>query len=354
MTPHDADLTRDLQAAVRDAAQSRSALRLVGGDTKHFYGRAPEGRPLHLRGHAGIVEYDPSELVLIARAGTPLREVERVLAQQGQMLAFEPPHFGASATLGGAVAAGLSGPRRPHVGSVRDFVLGAKIINGRGEVLSFGGRVMKNVAGYDVSRLLAGSLGTLGVLLELALKVLPRPERETTLAFDMRAAEALARVNAWMGKPLPLSGSCYDGERLYVRLSGAGEALQAAHRQLGGEVVKDDDAFWQDLREQRHGFFAGDAPLWRLSLAPATPPLDLRGPWLYEWGGAQRWLRTRAPAREVRACVEAVGGHATVFRGGDRQDAFHPLPPALARLHRHVKQAFDPEGVLNPNRMYRL
>jgi glycolate oxidase FAD binding subunit len=271
------------------------------------------------------------------------------------MLAFEPPHFGAGATLGGCIAAGLSGPRRAAAGALRDFVLGARLVDGRARELAFGGRVMKNVAGYDVSRLLAGSLGTLGLILEVSLKVLPRPAAEHTLRLEMPQEKALESLNRWAGTPLPVSASAWREGELTVRLSGAERAVQAAAEKLGGEALATADAarFWSGIREQTDPWFAGEAPLWRLSVACAAAPLELAGAPLLEWGGALRWLRSGADAATVRAAAARAGGHATLFRGGDKAaGVFAPLAPALARLHRELKAGFDPAGVFNPGRLY--
>jgi glycolate oxidase FAD binding subunit len=348
-----ADRTADLQDRVRQAIAERSPLQIAGGGTKGFLGREPVGQPLSLGDHAGILSHEPSELVVTARSGTPLAELEAALASQGQMLAFEPPHFGPAATLGGCVAAGLSGPRRPYGGAVRDHVLGVRLLNGRGEVLRFGGEVMKNVAGYDLSRLMVGALGTLGVLLDVSLKVLPRPAAEVTLRRPAFAAEAIEAMNSWTGRPLPLAAAAFDGEWLHVRLSGTESGVRAARRVVGGDAVDDGGAFWQRLREHRHAIFESGLPLWRLSVPPATTPLDLPGRQLIDWGGAQRWLVTDAPAEQVRAAAAAAGGHATVFRGGDRSgEVFHPLAPPVAALHRRLKAAFDPDALFNPGRLY--
>jgi glycolate oxidase FAD binding subunit len=334
------------------AANAERPLRIHGGSTKDWYGREPRGEALDTRAWRGIVSYEPTELVVTARSGTPLSEVEAVLAEQNQMLAFEPPHFGEGATVGGMVAAGLSGPRRQAVGAVRDFVLGAVLMDAKGEELHFGGQVMKNVAGYDVSRLLAGSLGTLGLILEVSLKVLPRPFEETTLRFDLSAEDAVRKLNEWGGQPLPISGSAWHDGMLAVRLSGAAAALKGARARMGGEE-KHDDALWQDLREQRHGFFASGngQPLWRLSLPTVARPIALPGAQLIEWGGAQRWLHSDADPAAIRATAAKAGGHATLFRGGVRDTVFHPLQPALATIHRRLKDAFDPAGIFNPGRM---
>jgi len=339
---------------VRAAAANAGKLRIRGGGTKDWYGQSFEGEILDTREHRGIVDYEPTELVITARCGTPLAEIEAVLAEQNQMLAFEPPHFGDSATFGGAIAAGLSGPRRASSGALRDFVLGAQLLDGKGDLLRFGGQVMKNVAGYDVSRLLAGSLGTLGLITEASVKVLPRPFAETTLRFEIGEIEAIRKLNEWGGQPLPLSASSWHAGVLALRLSGAQAAVDAAVRSLGGQVMPDCAAFWAGVREQRHAFFEGDLPLWRLSVPPTTGAIVLRGEQLIEWGGAQRWLRAGSEAAEaIRATVKAAGGHATLFRGGDKHvGVFQPLAPAVARIHERLKASFDPAHIFNPGRMY--
>lgn len=352
-------LIADWQARIRAAAQDGAPLRLRGGGSKDFYGRALIGEVLDTRGYRGVVDYEPTELVVTVRCGTPLADLEAALAEQGQMLPFEPPSFGGAATVGGVLASGLAGPRRLAVGAVRDFVLGVQLIDGRGELMQFGGRVMKNVAGYDVSRLMAGALGTLGLITEVSFKVLPRPAAEATLRFELCQADALEHMNRWGGQPLPLSSTAWCDGVLHLRLSGAHAAVAAACAQLGGESLDEAaaGAFWQDLREQRAPFFQGEAPLWRLVLPTTCAPLVLSGAPLVEWGGGVRWLRgiedREGDAAALRRAVEAVGGHATLFRGGDKSvGVFHPLAPALAGLHRRLKAQFDPAGILNPGRMY--
>lgn len=341
----------------------RQPLRIRGGGSKDFYGGPLAGAVLDTTGYAGIVSYEPSELVLTARCGTPLAAIKSALATRRQCLAFEPPDFaeGAtpSATLGGVVAAGLSGPRRASAGSVRDFVLGVTLMDGEGRVLKFGGEVMKNVAGFDVSRLLTGSLGTLGLILEVSLKVLPLPPEEVTLCFDLPQDKALLAINRWAGQPLPLAASCWQDGVLSVRLMGAQAAVHAACARLGGERLEraDGSRFWSVLREQGLDFFAGDAPVWRLSLPSTTPPLDLPAPLLIEWHGAQRWLRGELPREALAAALAKVGAGntavITAFRGGDRAaGVFAPLPPALMQIHRRLKHAFDPHGIFNRGRLY--
>jgi glycolate oxidase FAD binding subunit len=348
---------------IRAAAAQGTPLRIRGGGSKDFYGETLQGEVLETSALRGIVNYEPSELVVTVRAGTPLAELEQALAQQGQSLPFEPPHFGPAATVGGMVACGLSGPARASVGAVRDYVLGLQLVNGRGEELVFGGQVMKNVAGYDVSRLVAGSMGTLGLVTEVSLKVLPLPPGEATLRFELSQAEALRRLNAWGGQPLPLNASCWVEEDglggLYLRLRGAVAAVEAACRSLGGERLDAAGAAgqWNALREQSMPWF-GAAPgrdLWRLSVPQTAPELDLPESPLVEWHGAQRWVRI-APAEgaRVRAAALAAGGHAILFRStrADATGRMTPLAPAVATIHERLKKQFDPAGIFNRGRLY--
>lgn len=346
------DLSLELQSQVVDAYRSGEPLRVLGSGSKSFLGPACAGKLLRVADHRGIVSYEPKELVITARAGTRLREVEAALAEHDQMLAFEPPYFGADATLGGTIACNLSGPRRPFAGAARDFVLGVRIINGRGEMLRFGGEVMKNVAGYDLSRLMAGAYGTLGVLLEVTLKVMPRPRSTCTIMQQRSVEDAIQIMNRWAGEPLPLSACAYDGDMLYARLEGHSAAVRAAHEQIGGEVL-DQGEFWTTLNEQRHGFFQDQRSLWRIATAPAAAPLRIPGKWFMDWSGALRWLKSDAPAEVVRIAARGAGGHAMLFRGNlAGEAAFEPLTRPLAELHRRLKAAFDPAGVLNRGRLY--
>ena len=347
------DMTADLHEQVRTAYGDHTPLCPRGSGSKDFLGRTVQAATLDCSKHRGVVSYEPMELVVTARVGTPMHELEAVLAENGQMLPFEPPHFGDSATLGGTIACGLSGPRRPYAGAARDFVLGTRIINGHAQVLRFGGEVMKNVAGYDVSRLLTGSMGTLAVLLDVSMKVLPMPEMNITVAFEHSPADSIKVMNAWAADPIPISASCHWRGRTYLRLSGSARGVRSAQATLGGDVIDDDLHFWRALREQQSEFFEGPSPLWRISIPATTAPLDLPGEWLLDWGGAQRWLRSDADAATIRALVADCGGHAVAYRNVDpSQDAFHPLSAGLLGLHQRIKTSFDPHNIFSPGRIY--
>ena len=349
-----------LQDAIRRAAARHAPVRSRGGGTKDFYGEKLAGDMLDVAPIAGIVDYEPTELVITARAGTPLAVVESAMRDAGQMLAFEPPRYGAGGTLGGAIASGLSGPRRPYAGAARDLVLGVKVVDGTGRALAFGGRVMKNVAGFDVSRLMTGAMGTLGVLTEVSLKCLPLPRSEATRRFAVSADESIRMVNAWGGQPLPLSATCFHQGQLAVRLSGAPSAVAAACARMGGDEESDAGSLWSSVRDHRHAFFvkatAARVPVWRLSVGSTAPYTDLGGEQLIEWGGALRWFAaTRPEPAKVHAWAQAHGGHATLFRAHERPaDASSPMPPVLAGLHKRLKATFDPHGILNPGRMSSL
>ncbi|MCZ8294609.1 MAG: glycolate oxidase subunit GlcE [Hylemonella sp.] len=345
---------------VRQAAEGGTPLRIRGGGSKDFYGQSLQGELLDTRPLQGIVSYEPSELVITVRAGTPLAEVEEVLAERGQALPFEPPHFaasGAMATVGGMVASGLNGPARASVGAVRDYVLGLELLNGKAELLTFGGQVMKNVAGYDVSRLMAGAMGTLGVITEVSLKVLPRAVAESTLVFELDETRALAQLNTWGALPLPVNASCWHDGALMVRLRGAQAAVAAAQKSMGGTVMDAGQAtlLWNALREQTAPFFqlAEGESLMRLSVPDTAPPLGL-GPTLIEWGGAQRWLKLPLPQRpDMSKVLDTTTGHATLFRATDKSaGVFTPLAAPLDRITRELKKQFDPAGIFNRGRLY--
>ncbi len=347
------DKTETLAEQVRSAADSGSPLTIIGGSSKPRPGHDPPGQRLEVFDHQGIVDYQPSELVITARAGTKLHEMEQVLAGEHQFLAFEPPRFGTTSTIGGTTACGLSGPRRPYAGGLRDFVLGVKMINGRGQVLKFGGRVIKNVAGYDISRLMVGSYGTLGCLLELSIKTLPEPRCETTLQLDRPLPGFFSLAATLARKPYPISAICLHGERMYIRLSGSEQAIKPAITFIGGEELADPRAFWAQIRDRTHPFFRTGRSLWRISLPPGHPHLHIPGDWLFDWGGGQRWLLSDAAPEEIRSLVRDTGGHATWIQGApEGAEIFQtPLPP-LMRLHDRIKRAFDPLRIFNRGRMY--
>ncbi len=363
---------------VRAATASGTPVNICGAGSKAFYGGAPSGAPLDVTAVRGICSYEPTEMVITARAGTPLAEIEAALAEKGQCLAFEPPRFGGGGTLGGMVAAGLAGPARAAVGGVRDFVLGLSLLDGRGELLQFGGQVMKNVAGYDVSRALAGSLGVLGVIAEVSLKVPPLGAARQTLVFSLDQATAIQQVQQWMALAVPIRASAWHRGTLHLRLEGALAAVESNAARLTAThaaAILDPAAaqtFWADLRDHRSAFFQGPAAptaggkplsqladpnrlptLWRLSVPPAAPPLELDADMLIEWGGGQRWVFSDAPPARLRALAARAGGHATAFRGAiERSESFAPLSAPLERIHRNLKAAFDPAGIFNRGRLY--
>ena len=344
-------------------AQARGEpLNIRGGSTKDFYGEPPRGAPLDVASFSGISSYEPTELVVTARAGTPLCDLEAELQSQGQCLPFEPPRFAAGGTVGGMVAAGLSGPARANAGGVRDHVLGVTLLNGRGELLTFGGQVAKNVAGYDVSRLIAGSLGILGVICEVSLKVLPVSRASVTLCFERDENQTLEQFNTWASQPLPVNASAWHDGRLRLRLAGAAAAVNSACSKLGGTIIAPDAAmsWWLSVRDQTQELFCIDDAglargerLWRLSVPSTAAPIRLPGRQFIEWHGSLRWWRSTADTREVRAAAARAGGHATLMQGADKSGGvFTPLNDVLMRVHRGLKQAFDPACVFNPGRLY--
>lgn len=340
----------DLSEHIKDAGARGEPLRIVGSNSKAFYGEVSEATPLDVSGYAGIIDYEPAEQVLVARCGTPLVEIESLLAEQGQALAFEPPHFGSAATIGGAIAAGLSGPARAYMGAARDFVLGVKMIDGLGNILKFGGEVMKNVAGFDLSRLMTGSWGTLGVIAEVSLKLVPRAPYVATQQLELNEASFIERINTLAGKPLPLSASYYRNGVARIRLSGPEASVRAAQARIGGETVVEDAAFWAALRDHLLEFFQDEQPLWRLSVRATSAPLGFEQT-LIEWGGALRWVKSGAAAETIRAQASSAGGSASLFRHGAATPRLAPLDPVLARINQRIKQALDPLGIFATGRM---
>ncbi|PCF94801.1 glycolate oxidase subunit GlcE [Vreelandella nigrificans] len=354
----DQDIAADLCEQVRSAYAERTPLRIVAGDTRAFYGRPVEGKALNIAAHSGIVSYDPVELVVTARAGTRLSALNAALAEHHQMLAFEPPIFSDASTIGGAVATGLSGPRRPWAGAARDFVLGTRIITQEGKLLRFGGEVMKNVAGYDLSRLMVGAQGTLGVLADISFKVLPTPTASHSLRLAMGLEDALSELSKLGRQPLPITAAAWHAGELFIRLEGGASSVNATKERLGGEALPAD--FWQQLRDHQHGFFTlgeGQA-LWRLSLPPHTPPLALdiaEDDIFYDWGGSQRWVKTHLDADSLRLACQAAGGHATCYTPhtkGGAESPFTPLNSVVEKYHRNLKTELDAHGIFNPGRLY--
>ena len=346
------------QARIKEAAARKAPLELRGGATKSSMGEVVQGDVIDTRAYSGVVAYEPNELVITARCGTPLSDVENLMRDAGQMLAFEAPYARFGATIGGVVAAGLSGPRRPYAGAVRDFVLGVKIIDGKGDALAFGGQVMKNVAGFDVSRLQCGAWGTLGLITEVSFKCLPLPKAQTTLQLELTAAQFLQKSAVWASQPLPISGAAWLDGVARVRLSGAAAAVKSAAEKLGGTQA-DESAWWADLRNQRLPFFsqANADPLWRFSVK-ASSPLEIDGaqstPQLLDWSGAQRFVRASAlHSDRLRTWAQAQGGHAQRL-GQDSHPVskFHPMQPAVLAIHRRMKTTFDPYGIFNIGRLF--
>ncbi len=347
----DVDIEPDLATQIASVAATGGEIEIIGGGSKRFYGHSIEALPMDVSAHCGVIDYDPAELVITLRSGCQLIEVEALLARNRQMFGFEPPHYAAEATIGGMVATGLAGPRRAFAGSIRDFVLGVKILDGRGEAMRFGGRVIKNVAGFDVSRLMVGSLGTLGVILEASIRVIPMYETETTLAFEHRAADQhIDWINKLGSEPYPISASAWIDGRSLLRLSGSEQGVNHATGELGGDSV---ESCWSDLKEQTHDFFDPGQPLARVSMPPASPDLPLEIPQLIEWGGAQRWLPGDVDIATLHHQVEPLGGSVCAFRRHDADvPVFQPLPAAMLKLQRSIKSSFDPAGIFNPGRIY--
>ena len=347
----DLNIEADLTTQVSAVAAAGGALEIIGNGSKRFYGEPAEALAIEVAGHSGVIDYDPAELVITLRAGCRLREVEALLAQNRQMFAFDPPHFAPDASIGGMVASGLAGPRRGFAGGIRDYVLGAKLIDGRGEIMQFGGRVIKNVAGFDLSRLMVGSLGTLGIILEVSIRVMPMFETEVTLAFSHHSADDHVRwVNELGSKPYPLSASAWQLGVSRLRLSGSEQGVRHAIAELGGDEVEFD---WSSLREQSHEFFVDGAPLTRVALPPASLDLLRDESQLIEWGGAQRWLCGEVDIARLRQRIDGEGGSVCAFRGhAPGTPVFQPLAPAMLKLQRNIKSSFDPAGIFNVGRIY--
>jgi glycolate oxidase FAD binding subunit len=346
------DCKDEIATKIKEAYKKTQPLKITAGGSKHFYGRNIQGEPLSLSEHTGVIEYEPSELYITARSGTSLLEIEQTISNQHQILPCESPHFGKTATLGGMIACGLAGPRRANAGSVRDCILGTDVLNGKGEYLHFGGRVMKNVAGYDVSRLMCGALGTLGVVMSATLRLLPKPACEQSIAFTVDSNTAITKMNQWANSPMPISASFYDGKELYIRLSGSATAIESCKNDLGGELIDADNMLWNEIKEHTHHFFTSDKPLWRVSVPPSIENLNISGNCAIEWNGALRWYSSDADETAIRSEAERVGGHACLFKGDVTEQIFHPVSETSMKLHKKLKQTLDPAGILNPGKMF--
>ena len=348
------DDTDRLVESVRSAHENSEPLRIRGSGSKFFYGRPIVGTVLDVSKHQGITSYEPSEMVLTARAGTTLREITQALSDSHQSLGFEPPWFGDRATLGGTIACGLSGPRRPFAGSARDFVLGVKCITGTGEFMAFGGQVIKNVAGYDVSRLMVGAMGTLGVLCEISIRVLPKHEVEVTRLLELDEDAALTKMADLPLNPYPLSGLSYSNGVLRVRLSGTENGTMSAGKVIGGEEDPQGSEYWRQLREQELNFFNRNQTLWRVSVPPTAPAFGLSSDCVIDWGGALRWVYTDKSEKEAFEIARNMNGHAILFRGDEHYqgERFSKLPQKLSDIHSGLKTSFDPSGILNSGIMY--
>lgn len=348
------DNTDQLVDQVQQAISTNTPINIVGGNSKSFLGRCTELQSLNTTEHIGVVNYEPTELVVTVRAGTSMKELNSLLADNGQMLPFEPPVLN-SGTIGGVLACGLSGPARPFAGSARDYVLGMRVINGQGQTLRFGGEVMKNVAGYDAARLHVGAYGTLGVLLETSMKVLPVPEAELTLQRELNQANVTNELVSLMRQPLPISAAAIIDKTQYIRLSGSASAVAAAAKTCGGEPVDNASVFWNSLRELDHAFFNDDRPLWRISVPEFTPPMDLDGDWLLDWAGAQRFLKSNMDAEQIYAAAAAAKGHASCYSSAKMEASvplFQPLAGAMLSLQKRIRDSFDADRIFNPGRYH--
>jgi glycolate oxidase FAD binding subunit len=370
MTIIDNDISKALQTQVKKAISAKDdkqALFIHGGKSKLFFGNEIDGTPLNISQHTGVINYEPTELCITVRAGTKLSELEALLAEHKQILAFEPPHYLVdgkdTATIGGTIASGISGPRRAYTGSARDAILGVEIINGEGEIAKFGGEVMKNVAAYDLSRMMLRSQGTLGVILNVSVRLIPKPENNITVSFEASQTEALAYFQGLRKQLLPISATAWVDGKASLRLSASEQVLDACKEKVRGDLTENGDKFWQDVRDHSHKFFTNDKPLWRFSLPPATAEeIQLEGEQLIEWSGAQRWIHSLTPANIIRDIAKSHNGYATLFNSAPRQSShnhqadteiFTELEPALFTLHKSLKNQMDPQGIFNPNRIYR-
>lgn len=353
---HSDDLSLPLQEKVIKAIEQQSPLFIHGGKSKLFYGNpVVAAQSLDVSPHSGVIDYEPSELCITVRAGTPLSTIENLLTENQQILPFEPPHYLETATIGGAIAAGISGPRRAYTGSVRDAILGVQLINGEGEIVNFGGQVMKNVAGYDLSRLMVRSHGTLGVILNVSLRLLPKPESNMTLTFDANQSDALNYFKAIRVQLFPITATAWHNNQVFIRLSGSEALLKNYKKDIKGEELPNADEFWQNIRDHHDRFFQeNNKPLWRFSLPPSSEKFArIDSEPLIEWGGAQRWVQTNTPANIIQSIACSRKGYVTLFKGDlPGFPRFPILEENLLKLHKSLKHKMDPHGIFNPNRIY--
>lgn len=346
------DRQAQLIEQVQQAYNNREALNIIGGNSKQFYGRAAKGQALNMAEHSGIISYSPVELVMTVKAGTKISEINAVLSENNQQLPFDPPEYNGKATMGGALACNSSGPGRPWAGSIRDAVLGIKLISGRGDLLNFGGQVMKNVAGYDVTRMMAGALGCLGVIMEISFKVVPKPPSEHTLVTDCTAADAIIEMNKLSGIAQPLSAACWMEGKLYLKYSGARSSVESVLANINNDYSMHSNELWNNLNNHHLDYFKNDEPLWRFSLKSTAAHFCEESPWIIDWAGAQRWLKGDFPHSELEDLVENHG-QVHLFKGGDRSgEVFHRQPHALKQLHQRLKDSLDPNRIFNPGRLY--
>ncbi|MGK0270345.1 MAG: glycolate oxidase FAD binding subunit [Cocleimonas sp.] len=353
------DISIELQNSVKVAISDKSPLYIHGGNSKLFFGNIVDAKPLDISPHTGIIDYEPTELCITVRAGTLLSDIEKVLTAENQILPFEPPQYSPNATIGGALATGISGPRRAYTGSVRDAILGVKIINGEGEIVSFGGQVMKNVAGYDLSRMMVRSQGTLGVILEVSIRLLPKPKDEITISLEGSQSFAINFFQSLRTQQLPVTASAWFNDQAFLRLSGSEKSLAFQLKEMisnnKASPVENPSQFWNDIRDHKHHFFGRmDKPLWRLSLPPAADEIkQINDNQLIEWGGAQRWVNTNTPPNIVHSSANSRNGYATLFQGNIPETSCFPkLDDNLLKLHRQLKNNMDPNHIFNPGRMY--
>lgn len=355
MKIEDNDISTELQKQVVDAISNKEPLFIHAGKSKLFYGNDVNGKSLDISPHTGIISYEPTELCITVRAGTRLSEIQKLLAEKQQILPFEPPLYTKDATIGGAIATGISGPRRAYTGSIRDAILGVQMINGNAEIVNFGGQVMKNVAGYDLSRLMVRSQGILGVILSVSLRLLPKPSHDLTIRFDVNQQEGLDFFQNLRSQQIPVSATVWFDQQAYIRLSGSTETLENSQQLIKGDVLTDAKDFWREIRDQHYHFFGRtDKPLWRLSLPPGSNQISrIDDNILIEWSGAQRWVNSNMPANIIQSIAKSRNGFATLFRGNLPETPHFPtLDEPLMLLHKQLKNKMDPHGVFNPSRMY--